>query len=370
MSKFLGNRSADWFSPSSSIEIEEGVKYGDRGIEKWTHIFNGRHLASLDRCRLEPNIILRWDPVLDCLYHNRARDNRITADCQDTLMRRGQPLYGFRCVDVYTEADWYQAKGISEKRPMIPWPSWPILVIITAISLGLESRFGNESFRRYERKTIRQDMQRRAAAASAGREAALGASDLYRWKLVSSAWEKYKPKPQAKNDSSPLFNSVCDRVANWPFSSVQKVEASEKALLVQILMATVAGALYGSLHLLAWDAVFTSSAQQFLWRFSGLLIASSRLILLSHILYDALFNKWYALLDLRRIATANSILFYTQYWFVFPGMMVMMLVAGWATLLYIPARFFLLVESCMQVARLPPAVYELPDCWKYYPHIG
>ena len=172
-------------------------------------------------------------------------------------------------------------------------------------------------------------------------------------------------------------------MVNWPIFLVQKVEAPDKALLVQILMATVTGALYGSLHLLAWDAVFTSLAQQILWRFSGLLIASSGLILLSYILHGAFYNKWCALFDLqeqqervnqkrrsRRITIADSILDYTQYCFVISGMTVMMQVASCATLLYIPARFFLLVESCMQVAKLPPAVYELPDWWKYYPHIG
>ena len=37
---------------------------------------------------------------------------------------------------------------------------------------------------------------------------------------------------------------------------------------------------------------------------------------------------------------------------------------------YIPARAFLIAESCIQLARLPPGAYVTPDWSKYYPHIS
>ena len=65
-------------------------------------------------------MILRWDPVPDSINDGgRGIDHTATvfqgAEPQnppesDFRIKKGDTLFGFRCMDVYTEADWYRAE--------------------------------------------------------------------------------------------------------------------------------------------------------------------------------------------------------------------------------------------------------------------
>ena len=100
-------------------EMSRSQKYGDRVITRWTDITNGQHLASLRRHRSQPRMILRWDPVPNSLDGQVLGAHETTASLQqpesdlqsrksstkDILIQRRESLFGFRCVDVYTQSD-------------------------------------------------------------------------------------------------------------------------------------------------------------------------------------------------------------------------------------------------------------------------
>lgn len=136
---------------------------------------------------------------------------------------------------------------------------------------------------------------------------------------------------------------------------------------------TIASLAYGGLHLLAWNAPFPSFNQSALWKGSGVLIASSGLILVGMLLtalawglvYDALdrtekvkkYRKWYPIL-------------LTMFF-----LLVLLLGIGaiaFVCLLpvYVLARGYLVVESIIQLMHLPDSAYMLPQWSKYFPHIS
>ena len=353
-------------------ELSRGQKYGDRVIAKWTDIFNGRHLARLRRHRFEPRMILRWDPVPGPPINQMSNAHRAMAGSQNSesdlqsrtpstevfRIKRGESLFGFRCMDVYAQADWYRVTN-----------AWR-----DDIGLHTSRRFQNE--KTYRERTILRDTQSRAAVASFERECTLQASDLYRWELVSSAWRKYQPEPSEYDYlASPvgkralLHNCVCDRMRNWSISSNSGESYYDSDFFIQFLTATLAGSLYGGLHLLAWNAPFASWQEQTLWRVSGILIASSGLILPGFLLMDSDEDLPVYLYSLTRGRSPKVIWKIVLCSAVVSFMMFVTAVVG-AVVAYIPARGFLIAESCMQVARLPPGAYEVPQWSRYWPHIG
>ena len=335
-------------------ELSRGQKYGDTVFTEWTDVFNGRHQARLHRHRFEPRMILRWDPVpafpldqtqiSDGLQHLEPQRQSRTPSTEGPRIKRGRSLFGFRCMDVYTQADWYRAN-------------------ISPLTIS-------ENELKYRDQTILRDTQDRATAATFERECTLQASDLFRWELVSRAWKKYQPKQYEYDHFAPqdsetalLNNCVCDHAQNWPIG----LDRSDATNLSITLMLTLAGGLYGGLHLLAWNALFTSWSGQILWRASGILVASTGLIwpgimLKNYILAGSLHDhspsespKWMQTLMTYLPAITNAMV----------GLFVTIILIA-----YILARGYLITECWMQVTRLPPAAYDLPEWARYYPHIG
>lgn len=346
-------------------ELSRGQKYGDRTITTWTDLFNGRHIARLRQHRFEPRAVFHWDPVPDRKDNLGSRTDETWAVSQDSApqpqilsgeslkIRKGASLFGFRCTYVYTQADWYRT-----------WPE-------PTGRNGLHTlhMYCNEII--YRQRTIEKDDQNREGLDRSGRECTFGPSDLYRWELVCRAWPTYQPKLQDSdgNERPRIYNGVCDRMRNWP--TALHSGHSNHDLGVQLLIFAIAGGLYGGLHLLAWDAPFASYWERLIWRVSGVLIACSGPILLGYrytLLFDALlFHVTEKLIESEQKPSRLRSLLDT----IWTSVSVIITIAVYSgIILYVPARGFLLAECYVQLTRLPPAAYEVPNWSQYFPHIG
>lgn len=350
-------------------EFSRGQKYGNRVIRKRTDVSNDKHLARLRQHRYDHRMILRWDPAPE-VANTRSPivDNTVVAleeaevQAQDSSgvsvrIKKGDSLFGFRCMDVYGQADWSCAQ--------VSWPP-PELI------LSAELYFINPEEDNYQLRTAAKDAQMREGTDNSERYCILDSSDLRRWGLVSRAWQKYEPKLEdyhfLAGDYKPeICNTVCDRMRNWPSSTKDGIVPNGLYggdYRIQLLTITITGGLYGGLHLLAWNALFVDWWQQSLWRISGSLVASSGLMILSlDVLWTILgvvAHRNDASVGLRPLIR-SLLLCVLMIPFVSCSVMV--------AFCYIPARIFLTVESCLQISRLPPSAYELPQWSQFYPHI-
>ena len=358
-------------------ELSRGQKFGDRVIARWTDLFNGRHLARLKEHMSQPRVILRWDlapisadgnPGL-ALETLNIRNHSQTVEA--VQVRKGDSIFGFRYMDVYTQADWCRAFPVFENffeppegkkdhrhRPLPD--DWKEAV----------------KEKKYQRRVIASEAQRHG---STGRECTFEPVDLNRWALVSCAWQRYRPTiqqhdPSAKESSAPrLYNGVGRRIGNWPTSSLAFFDRSV-TLDARLLAFSIATGLYGGLHLLAWGAPFSSDDEKFLWRASCLFLAMSGCIIAICGISFGLSSK--GLCILASLIKESSNTFFTRLLLKSGLCFCLILGAVFESVLlismmgYIPARVFLIVESCIQLARLPPGAYATPDWSKYFPHIS
>ena len=371
----LLKRRSLWYSDIEGTELGTGMKYGDGIIHSWTDILDGRYRARLHRHRFEPRLILCRDEIVDGATYEEPVGHKIltcdqaqgpNAESRSLLttrisIKKGQSLSNCRCLDVYTEADYFRTLRISEEVP-----SWWKRFWATRHDLDSQGLV-------YTRETMRLDKQTITAAADLGRECVLEPSDVRRWRLVSSAWRKYGLGSHTRTIG--LQNPVQDRLGNWPYAPNRGLIWSNTEFQIQTIMVGIAGALYGGLHHLAWNAVFPSQIIQLLWRSSGLAVVFALIWGLILNVYLALCEfvlPWKEDAEFResQITHRGWILFELQKFAIGFARHIASMIAICGCIGWVIGRVFLVVEACMQVARLPPAVYELPDWSKYYPHIG
>ena len=218
------------------------------------------------------------------------------------------------------------------------------------------------------------------------RECTFQPLDLKRWELVSSGWQRYRLTFQEQDpfslaavhrsrssSAARLHNGVGRRMENWPgLPDIENfVFGGEVTLDIRALTFSIAAGLYGGLHLLAWEAPFGSESEQWLWRGSGLVLMMSGPVLLCAFPVNLGDRVSGAFRFKARQASGWSYVRFTMLEFSIHGLCfpfgMIILIMGLA---YIPARIFLIVESCLQLARLPPGAYTTPNWSKYYPHIS
>lgn len=136
----------------------------------------------------------------------------------------------------------------------------------------------------------------------------------------------------------------------------------------------MAGTVYGGLHLLVWKSPFTNLSEQWLWRYTCIITASLgplalfyRLDPVCDVMYRKVIQPGYesvknwmgecATLCIQMLRDCSACLVIT-----------MALVSY--TLLYIAARFYLIVQCLTSLAHLPPEIYVEPSWGRYLPHWG
>ncbi len=373
---FFGRQFSQYFENRRETELSRGQKYGDRVIARWADIFNGRHLAKLHEHQYQPRAILRWDPVPESANQNplftagRLDIRNHSQIFEAVQVRKGDSVFGFRCIDVYTQADWCRAFPARKDRRGLPGEkdhrhAWEPEGIIRNEEV-YQQRVMEGQVRDHESINI---------------ECTFQPLDLSRWELVSRAWQKYRPiaqeyDPSTETSKASLMNGIGRRIGNWPSISLYFwLFLSERPLPLDIRLLTfsVAAGLYGGLHLMAWEAPFGSSEEQFLWRASGLLLVMSGPVVLLGFplnLYIRFSEFYFDKVD-------GSPDFFATSLFCLLGVcsrktlsVAIAAIITFFVMACIPARIFLIVECCLQLGRLPPGAYMTPDWSKYYPHIS
>lgn len=283
-------------------------------------------------------------------------------------VRKGDSVFGFRCIDVYTQADRCRAFPV--------WKNYfdPSKGQRDHRHRPLE-RIGQGKEDEYQRRVLASQAQ---GYQSTSRECTFDPVDLDRWALVSRAWQRYRPTPQqhdlfVERTSVPqLYDGISRRIGNWPNPSLAFFNG-HVPFDIRLLTFSIATVLYGGLHLLAWDALFGSDAEQLLWRASCLLLMMSGFIIILGIslgLATALNGFIWDLIEESSSMLATGLLLLLQLVSSAILFLPLLLAVAYYAMAYIPARVFLIVESCVQLARLPPGAYVTPDWSKYYPHIS
>lgn len=131
-----------------------------------------------------------------------------------------------------------------------------------------------------------------------------------------------------------------------------------------LLSYIIVGAFYGGLHLLAWNGPFLTLREQWMWRISCIVIASPLLVfpLGIFVVYTwSLFtNTTTRKHDHSGLTKCTRKVALLIFW---------ILIIAYV-LVYIAARFYLLVECFINLVHLPAEVYNEPDWSRYFPHLS
>lgn len=172
----------------------------------------------------------------------------------------------------------------------------------------------------------------------------LDAEDVLRWTLASQAVRKYG-----------LLDVQKDKPYVIPHSPMLLIDSDIKGirgLYISLLFISLF-AIYGSTHLLGWDAPFPNTTEKLLWRCSAIYIASFPLLGL----VIACFTDW--IIDHAR----HSILWRSTTLSAQVALISL-------PVLYAVASSCILVESFIQLWYLDPKAYLLPTFSNYFPHFS
>ncbi|OQO12314.1 hypothetical protein B0A48_02956 [Cryoendolithus antarcticus] len=161
-----------------------------------------------------------------------------------------------------------------------------------------------------------------------------------------------------------ITGNVVDKIPNL----VINMEMLEWGHLdyLSLLILTLALALYGTVHLLAWHYNFTTKAEAVLWKSAGGCTAAFGLVFgLTSVFFKILGHL------IHSHDTAPSS-YGPDPWNLGIYRIQDSLKAGLIVLLIVDiiARAFLVVESFVALSNSPPSVYEVPAFAAYFPHFG
>jgi hypothetical protein len=160
-----------------------------------------------------------------------------------------------------------------------------------------------------------------------------------------------------KDKDGILQNCIPDRPE---FSGLSLDSSLNTASLKFLLGFSIAGCVYGGLHLSAWNAPFPTATQRHLWRLSGIVLVSSGPVMILRLAVEHFVNE-------RKLLDHNSWCWCLAYspilisWFL-------SLIVSYG--IYILARVYLVVECFVMLWHLPDGVYAVPRWTEYLPHIA
>jgi hypothetical protein len=147
---------------------------------------------------------------------------------------------------------------------------------------------------------------------------------------------------------------LVDRVSNdMPPKAAEDATISWK----RFVSATIAGLIYGGLHLTAWGSPMPTTAK-LLWRIASIYIALSGPFELPFEWLEGFIDDYNP--------RYNGSLFQSKRWLY----RIIEYFGYIPTLIYIPARIFLVVECFINIRHLPASTFEVPLWSRYFPHIS
>ncbi|KAL8867326.1 MAG: hypothetical protein Q9174_005734 [Haloplaca sp. 1 TL-2023] len=207
--------------------------------------------------------------------------------------------------------------------------------------------------------------------------------DASRWSLAHSAITRYDLEYDLRQRHATPFNG---RRLRSRLALRQRNIVLDFQTLPVVTAIAVSGALYGSLHLLAWNTPFPSPIESLLWKISALCVTCNGLVggacggpvVSLHAARRAAFQVS-MLGRARKSRTAYStreqgvggrkaVLFSTRvFWIPFFALGVLALPVFWFS--YVLGRVYLVVESFRAVAFLGDGAFETVEWPDYLPHI-
>ena len=201
-------------------------------------------------------------------------------------------------------------------------------------------------------------------------------TDLKRWTLALQAIQRYDLEQDMRTrhqNPTAAGRNLVPRVKPRIDNIIYELSRIELWLGL-----AVAGSMYGGLHLVAWNAAFSSKVEETLWR-----IAASSVALTGFLVGPLVFWSRFAIADrgLTGLLKRNwegqelrqSQKNRTQVWgeiilaALFLVSMCTLVPLLWFT--YIFSRVYLVVECFKNLAHLPAGAYQLPQWSSYVPHI-
>jgi hypothetical protein len=132
---------------------------------------------------------------------------------------------------------------------------------------------------------------------------------------------------------------------------------------------TLAGVVYGGLHMLAWNAPFRTHTEQLLWRISaavvvffGPVLCGIGASLKTFDSLEVLITRYTHSKDDKPVSSIGRT-FAVLYW------VILILGVTAAALLYLLARFYLVIECFVALAFLSDDVFKQPSWTSYFPHM-
>ena len=344
-------------------ELGGGFKFGDEALEGWQEFFRGECRSKVRRYFLQPRPIFRWDPDPASLNEEIAANG---TNYDQICIKKGQRLFGFRCTDVVSSVDVF--KALMNDSSQYGYRSKSCLKMAKRLESEFIETYGNIE--------------------ATGLQAHLIPADIRRWGLTSKAWCKYggereryrKEKAMKKGDA--IYDSVCYRINNMmdlettPSTMIDNKGDDAYVVVMMVLIFTLAGGIYGSLHLLAWHSAFASRAEQIMWRLSGLCVAGAgpvSIAMLPPIIIYAFIANMLSSPDKlgNYLPTITKNIIFGLLVGIHMILVLIFFVAMISLMFgYLLARIYLVVESCIQLARLPSGAYKNPEWSNIFPHVG
>jgi hypothetical protein len=137
----------------------------------------------------------------------------------------------------------------------------------------------------------------------------------------------------------------------------------------------VISAIYGGLHLTAWNAYFPTPVEKWMWRAAGLAMASSPMVIWAvmlvqsfhHLIHDTTTKKpsvWASMVAIKWLQSCLDVLSDTTFMITFLIMMIMV------TITYPIARVYVLAEAFASLRQVPNGTYDTVQWTGFIPHAG
>ena len=221
----------------------------------------------------------------------------------------------------------------------------------------------------------------RLPAGATGRDTAIdhfSPTGFFRWKLALQAIDQYDlehdlrtrhelhPYGQKERDLKPRLKPRIDNV-------IYTLARNELWFGL-----AAAGSLYGGLHLVAWNAPFSSRLEEILWRIAASSVTFTGLLFGPFVLWSQLPAAKRGLAGLtntraegQRIRRSKEGRIKVWIEIILAGVVFLLVftVMPLLWLTYVVSRVYLVVECFKNVAHLPAGAYRLPQWSSYVPHI-
>ncbi|KAK0648544.1 hypothetical protein B0T16DRAFT_408387, partial [Cercophora newfieldiana] len=193
-------------------------------------------------------------------------------------------------------------------------------------------------------------------------------SQLSYWQQPSRThqhWLHEYVVPRSSNWKTQTYSNAISGIAGLSYKNIFNGTSA-----ATIFALTVVGAVYGGLHLLAWEPPIGAESERILWRASGIVVAVWFPVLVFLFLPLALVASSYAdghsassrVWAVKSLSVRPTIFLRVVSWFVW-----FVLVSAW--LFSAAARLYIPVQSVVSIPRLPDSTFETPSWSRYFPHV-